>query len=111
MTVSINRIVSITSIIYLIFMFALASGAIHALIEGSRTGEQFFLVPNRSTQTMAETVLSTLILFLGLGGLYLIHKSSKPQTAKTQKMLFVGGFAIIGISLLAGFLLVSFKIG
>ncbi len=109
--VNINKIVTLTSIIYLIFMFAFASGAIHALIEGSRTGEQFFLVPNRSTQTMAETVLSTLILFAGLGGMYLIHKSSKPQTAKTQKMFFIGGFSIIGISLLASFLLVSFKIG
>ncbi len=108
---NINKIVTVTSLVYLILLFALSSGAIHAIIEGSRTGQQFFLIPNRSTQTMAETVLSTLILFMGLGGLYLIHRSSKPQAAKAQKMYFVGGFAITAISLLAGFLLVGFKIG
>ena len=110
MNVNIGRIVSVTSIIYLIFIFAFASGAIHALTEGGRTGQQLFLVPNRSTQTMAESVLSTLIFFMGLAGVYFIHRSSKPQTAKAQKMFFVAGFSIIGISLLAGFLLLNFKL-
>jgi len=108
--VNINRIVSITSIIYLIFIFAFASGAIHALIEGGRTGQQVFLIPDRSTQTMAESVLSTLIFFFGLAGVYFIHRSSKPQTAKTQKMFFIAGFSIMAISLLAGFLLLDFKL-
>lgn len=110
MIVNINRIVSVTSIIYLIFMFALVSGAIHALIEGGRTGQQVFLIPDRSTQSMAESVLSTMIFFLGLAGLYFIHRSSRPQTAKTQKMFFVAGFSIVAISLLTGFLLLNFKL-
>ena len=112
MIVNIKKIVSITSIIYLIFMFAFVSGAIHAIIEGGRTpaGQQFFLIPDRTTQTMAESVLSTLVFFLGLAGVYFIHRSSRPQTAKSQKMFFIAGFSIIAISLLAGFLLINFKL-
>ena len=108
--VNINKLVSITSIIYLIFIFAFASGAIHAMIEGGRAGEQVFLIPNRSTQTVAETVLGTLTLFLGVAGMYFIHKSTKPQTTKAQKALFIAGFSILGISLLAAFLLLNFKL-
>lgn len=106
----ISRIVSITSIIYLIFMFAFASGSIHALIEGTRTQQQFLLVPDRSTQTMTEAVLSTLIFFFGLTGIYFIHRSARPQAVKTQKMLFIAGFAIMAIALLAGFAILQFKV-
>jgi len=110
MIINVNKIVSVTSIIYLIFMFAFASGAIHALIEGGRTAEQVLLIPDRATQSMAESVLSTMMFFLGLAGIYFIHKSSKPQAAKAQKMFFVAGFSITAISLLAGFLLLNFKL-
>jgi hypothetical protein len=106
-----SRVVSVSSIIYLIFMFAFASGAIHAITEGGRAqqGQQFLLVPSRSTQSMTEAVLSTMIFFFGLAGIYFIHRSTKPQTAKTQKMLFIAGFAIMAIALLAGYLLLQFK--
>ena len=110
MIVNIKKIVSITSIIYLIFMFAFASGAIHALIEGGRTAEQVLLIPDRATQSMAESVLSTMMFFLGLAGVHFLHRSSRPQSAKSQKMFFVAGFSIVGISLLAGFLLLNFKL-
>jgi hypothetical protein len=110
MNININRIVSITSVIYLIFVFAFASGAIHAIIEGGRTGQQIFLIPDRSTQTLSESILGTMIFFLGLAGMYFIHKSTKPQTTKMQKTLFIAGFSIVGISLLAGFLLLDFKL-
>jgi prolipoprotein diacylglyceryltransferase len=106
----VGRVVSITSVIYLIFVFAFASGAIHALTEGSRTQQQFLLVPDRSTQTMTEAVLSTMIFFFGLAGIYFIHRSAKPQTAKSQKMLFIAGFAIMAIALLAGFMILEFKV-
>ena len=108
--VQLGRVVSITSIIYLTFMFAFASGSIHALIEGGRTQQQFLLVPDRATQTMTEAVLSSMIFFFGLAGVYFIHRSTKPQTAKTQKVLFIAGFAIMAIALLAGYLILQFKL-
>ena len=109
MIISIKRAVSITSIIYLVFIFSFASGAIHAIIEGGKTGRQTLLVPDRSTQSMTESVLGTMIFFLGLAGIYFIHKSSRPQAAKAQKMFFIAGFSIAAISMLAGFLLLDFK--
>ncbi|MFQ5940290.1 MAG: hypothetical protein ACE5KA_01125 [Nitrososphaerales archaeon] len=105
-----SRIVSITSIIYLILIFAFASGSVHALIEGGSTQQQFLLIPERSTQTMTEAVLGTMIFFFGLAGLYFIHRSTRPQTAKTQKTLFIAGFAIMAIALLAGSLILQFKV-
>lgn len=110
MIINIGKLVSVVSIIYLIFMFAFASGAIHALIEGGRSGQQLLIIPDRSTQTLTESVLSTMVFFFGLAGLYFIHRSSRPQAVRTQKMLFVAGFSIIAMALLAGFLLVDFKL-
>ena len=105
-----SRAVSLVSIIYLIFIFALASGSIHALIEGDSSQQQFLLIPDRSTQTLTEAVLSTMIFFFGLAGVYFIHTSTKPQMAKTQKTFFIAGFAIMAIALLAGFLILQFKV-
>lgn len=109
--ISIKRMVSITSVIYLIFIFAFASGTIHALVEGNRTGQNVLIVPDRSTQTMGESVLSILLFLFGSTGVFFIHRSSKPQAAKAQKMFFIAGFSIMAIALLAGFLLLEFKIG
>ncbi len=109
--ISVNRIVSISSVIYLIFMFAFAAGTIHALIEGGGGGQQAaLLIPDRSTQSMGESVLSILLFLFGSTGVFFIHRSSKPQAAKAQKMFFVAGFSIMAIALLAGLLLLDFKI-
>lgn len=108
--VTISSAASITATIYLIFVFAFASGAINALTEGTQAGQALFIVPSRSVQTMGESVLATLIFFLGTSGFYLIHRSAKPQTTKSQKMFFVAGFVIIGIALLSGFLMMEFKL-
>lgn len=105
-----SRVVSITSIIYLIFLFAFASGSIHAMVEGGRTQEPVLLIPDRSTQSMGEAVLTTLIFFFGFAGVYFLHRSAKPQQEKTQKILFIAGFAIMAIALLSGFLLLDFKL-
>ena len=104
-----SRTVSITSTIYLILMFALASGSIHAFTEGSRSQDQLLLIPERGTQSITEAVLGTMLLFFGLAGVSFIHRSTKPQTAKTQKMLFIAGFVIMAIALLSGYLLLQFK--
>ncbi|GEM_PF-663856 len=109
--ISVNRIVSISSVIYLIFMFAFAAGTIHALIEGGGQGQQAaLLIRDRSTQSMGESVLSILVFLFGSTGVFFIHRSSKPQAAKAQKMFFIAGFSIMAIALLAGFLLLDFKI-
>lgn len=106
-----SRIVSVTSIIYLVFILSYASGAIHAFVEGGNSSSQVLLVPDRRVQTLTESVLLTLIFFLGLAGFYFVHGSARPQIGKQQKAYFIAGFSIIGISLLGTFLLVGFKLG
>jgi hypothetical protein len=59
---------------------------------------------------MTEAVLVTLIFFFGMAGVYFIHRSARPQEARSQKALFIAGFAIMAIALLAGFLILDFKI-
>jgi len=108
--ISINRIVSITSVVYLIFIFAFAAGTIHALVEANRTGQNVLIIPDRSTQTMGESVLSILLFLFGSTGVFFIHRSTKPQAAKAQKMFFIAGFSIMAIALLSSFLLLEFKL-
>ena len=108
--INVNRIVSITSVIYLIFIFAFASGTIHALVEGNRTGQNVLIIPDRSTQTMGESVLSILLFLFGSTGVFFVHRSAKPQAVKAQKMFFIAGFSIMAIALLSSFLLLEFKL-
>lgn len=110
MNISVNRIVSITSVIYLIFIFAFVSGVIHALVEGNRSGQNVLIIPDRSTQTMGESVLSILLFLFGSTGVFFVHRSAKPQAAKAQKMFFIAGFSIMAIALLSSLLLLDFKI-
>ena len=61
-----SKVVWIVAVAYLTTFFALASGLINALIEGR--GINRFMIPSRSAQTIGETVVITLILFMGMAG-------------------------------------------
>src|SRR5881397_112105 len=52
------------------FFFALASGMINAIIEGRNLSG--FVLPTRSAQTVGETVVITLILFIGMVGTFML---------------------------------------
>jgi hypothetical protein len=47
---------------------------------------------------------------MGMAGAFLLYKSGKTNTPKSQEGLLAAGFAVIGISLMLGFRLVYFKI-
>lgn len=93
---------------YLVVFFALSSGVVNAVIEGSNI--RTFIAPARSVQTLGETVAITLILFIGLGGAMLLHRAGKSFSPKTQQAMLAGGFSILAISMFLGYLLVSLKI-
>ncbi len=109
--VTVSRVVSITSIAYLIFMLSYASGIIRAIIESGTAPTQVLLIPQRDVQTISESVITMLVFFLGLGGVYFVHRSAKPQMERQQKTYFITGFSVIAISLLAMYLLLGFKLG
>jgi hypothetical protein len=103
-----SKVVWIVAIAYLTTFFALASGLINALIEGR--GINRFMIPSRSAQTIGETVVVTLILFIGMAGTFMLYQSGRSANPKVQKALLISGFGVLGIALLLGFILVGVKL-
>ena len=103
-----SKVVWIVAVAYLTTFFALASGLINALIEGS--GINRFMIPSRSAQTIGETVVITLILFMGMAGAFMLYQSGRSANPKVQKALLIAGFGVLGIALLLGFILVGVKL-
>ncbi|MDQ4066778.1 MAG: hypothetical protein M3114_04250 [Thermoproteota archaeon] len=103
-----SKVVWIVTVAYLTTFFALASGVINALIEGR--GINRFMIPSRSAQTVGETVVVTLILFMGMAGAFMLYQSGRSANPKVQKALLIAGFGVLGIALLLGFILVGAKL-
>ena len=103
-----SKVVWIVAVAYLTTFFALASGMINALIEGR--GINRFMIPSRSAQTVGETVVVTLILFMGMAGAFMLYQSGRSANPKVQKALLITGFGVLGIALLLGFILVGVKL-
>ena len=103
-----SKVVLIVAIAYLTTFFAFASGMINALIEGR--GVNRFMIPSRSAQTIGETVVFTLILFIGMAGTFMLYQSGRSSNPKVQKALLIAGFGTLGIALLLGFMLVGVKL-
>ncbi len=103
-----SKVVWIVAAGYLTFFFALASGLINSLIEGRSLGG--FIIPARSAQTVGETVVITLILFMGMAGTFMLYNSGKSANPQAQKALLIAGFGVVGIAMLLGFILVNVKL-
>jgi hypothetical protein len=103
-----SKVVWIVAVGYLAFFFALASGMINAIIEGRNLGG--FVLPTRSAQTIGETVVITLILFIGMAGTFMLYNSGRSTDPKVQQALLISGFGVLGIALLLGFILVNVKL-
>ena len=103
-----SKVAWIVAIGYLAFFFALSSGLINSVIEGRSL--RGFIVPARSAQTVGETVVITLILFIGMAGTFMLYHSGRSSNPQVQKALLIAGFGILGISLLLGFMLVNVKL-
>lgn len=108
MLTSTSKVVWLVAVAYLATFFALASGVINALIEGA--GINRFLVPSRSVQTVGETVVITLILFIGMIGTFMLYQAGRSPNQKVQKALLMSGFGVLGIALLLGFIIVQVKL-
>jgi hypothetical protein len=104
------KFVLIVTVAYLIVLFALASGLFNAIIEGGRQSARSFILPSRSVQTIGETIVTIMILFMGMVGAFLLYRSGNAITPKTQQGLLAAGFAVIMISLMLGFRLIDFKV-
>jgi hypothetical protein len=105
-----SKAVLIVAVAYLAVIFALASGVFNSIIEGGRQGAASFILPTRSVQTIGETIVTTMILFMGMVGVFLVYRSGKATTLKTREGLLAAGFAVVGMALILGFRLIDFKV-
>jgi hypothetical protein len=109
LTTTSSKFVVVIAIAYLVVFFALASGMVNAIIEGgSRRGA--FILPSRAVQTFGETVVITLLLFIGMVGTFLLYESGRSLDPRAQKAMLISGFGAMGVALLIGFMLVSVKL-
>ena len=104
-----GQMILIVAIVYLIVFFLLGSGVFNSIIEGPGQSTRTFIVPSRSAQTIGETIVTTMILFIGMAGTFLLYRSGKAGNPKTQGGLLAAGFTVIGIALVLGFRLVDIK--
>jgi hypothetical protein len=104
-----TQITMVVAISYLVVFFSLGSGLINAILEGGRYTRSF-VIPTRSAQTIGETIVTTMILFMGMSGALLIYRVGKARTPKSQEALLIAGFAVLAISLTLGFRIVDIKI-
>ena|SRR5581483_9788786 len=107
--INIGQLALIVAVVYIIVFFLLGSGVFNSIIEGPNQGTTNFIVPSRSVQTIGETIVTTMILFIGMAGTFLLYRSGKAANPKTQGGLLAAGFTIIGIALILGFRLVDIK--
>ena len=105
-----SKLILVISVIYLIFFFALSTGLINAILEGVNVPEGLTIVPSRSLQTISETIIITLILFVGVFGSFLLYRSGHSNTPKTQYGFLAGGFFVITMSLILGLMIINIKL-
>ena len=103
-----SKVAWVVAVGYLAFFFALASGMINSIIEGRDLSG--FVVPSRAAQTIGETVVITLVLFIGMAGTFMLYHSGRATNPKVQQALLIAGFGVVGIALLLGFIMVSVKL-
>ncbi len=104
-----SKVVWLVAAAYLALFFALASGLVNAVVEGK--GIRALIVPSRSVQTIGETVVTTMILFIGMAGAFMLYQSGRSPNPKAQQVLMISGFGVIGIALLLGYILIGVKVG
>ena len=92
MILSIQKILLIVTIVYLVLFFALGSGLFNSIIEGTARSTRTFIIPSRSIQTIGETIVTTMILFIGMAGAFLLYKAGNSINPKNQGGLLIARF-------------------
>ncbi|HEX9318276.1 MAG TPA: hypothetical protein VF884_05005 [Nitrososphaeraceae archaeon] len=102
-----SKYITVAGILYLVVFFAFASGLVNSIIEGSRA--RAIVVPSRSIQSIGETAVTVMILFMGMVGAYLLFQTGKATSVRNQWVFLTIGFTILTVSLMVGFYLVHLK--
>jgi hypothetical protein len=106
---SASKIAAVVAAGYIVVFFVLVSGLVNAVTSGGAR-LAVFIAPTRNIQTPGETAAITLILIVGMVGTILLHKAGKPSSARMQRAMLGGGFGIIMVAMMLGYLLVNAKL-
>ena len=109
MLISTSKYITLATVVYLVAFFAFASGLVNSIIEGARSRQ--FIIESRSIQTVGETIVIVMILFMGMFGAYLLYNSGKAATPKSQWTYLGSGFIVLTIALMVAFFIVKIKTG
>jgi hypothetical protein len=107
MAYSKSKYITIGAALYLVVFFAFASGLVNSIIEGSKA--QAIVVPSRSIQSIGETIVTIMILFMGMVGIYLLYQAGKATSMRNQWVFVASGFVTVTIALVLGYNLVQLK--
>jgi len=83
-------------VLYIAGIIVMSAGIVSAL--ASPVPQSYIIYPGRDGQSIAETVINSMALLLGFGGLYLSYLSGR-QTVKPR---LVGFFLTLGVLMIAG---------
>jgi hypothetical protein len=107
MAYSRSKYITIGAVLYLVIFFAFASGLVNSIIEGSNA--RAIVVPSRSVQSIGETVVTIMILFMGMVGIYLLYQAGMAPSMRNQWVYVTSGFVTVAIALVLGYNLVQLK--
>jgi len=83
-------------VLYIAGIVVTSAGIVSAL--ASPVPQSYIIYPGRGGQTIAETIINSMALLLGFGGLYLSYLSGR-QTVKPR---LVGFFLTLAVLMIAG---------
>jgi hypothetical protein len=112
-----NRFVRILSKIltlegvYVVAGVLLASGLINYLLQGGNISATVVFTRSLGTQSVLETIVYVIATTMGVGGTYLLLRSSMPaKIGRESFLIFVSGLLVVLIAFFLFFSLYYFKI-
>jgi predicted PurR-regulated permease PerM len=83
-------------VLYIFVVVVLSAGIVAALVEPVPI--QYIIYPGTDSQSISETVINSMALLMGFGGLYLSYLSGR-QTVKPRLVGFYLGLSLVLIAL------------
>lgn len=99
--------------IYLIAIFLLMAGVVNAIGNAGTAGLNLeTIVPNAGVQNVTETFIMLFGYIVGSLGAYALYLSGRQTIrARSAEMFFIGGIALLAVSITLGYYIVYVKGG
>jgi len=97
--------------LYLLVLFLLIAGVINAIGNSGQAGINLNpIVANPNAQNVTETIIVMFSYIVGSLGAYALYLSGRQTIrARSAEMFFVGGIALIAVSMTVGYYILSVK--